>query len=95
MTNPYEPPKVTQKPVQRQEDFFVRVQKWQWRGFYLGLLLGILSTLVSASSDNELVSDVFDLLGALGAVLLFASLGTILPLVVWGFIKGYRESRGR
>ena len=92
MTNPYEPPKAPLKPSPRSDDFFVRAQKYQWRGFYAGLLLGILSMLVTANSGNELVSDVFDFLGALGAILLFLSIGSILPLAIWGFVKGYRES---
>lgn len=95
MINPYDPPKAVPKPASRRDDFFQRAQKYQWRGFYIGLLLSILSILVSANSGNTLVSDVFAFLGALGAILLFLSLGSILPLAIWGFVKGYRESRRR
>lgn len=93
MTNPYEPPKTMQKPAPLVQDFFIRMQKYQFRAFYAGLLLCIASALLSGMRGYPVLADAFDILGAVGAVMLFLSLGSILPLSVWGFVKGYRESR--
>ncbi|MFK7909483.1 MAG: hypothetical protein AB8F34_02660 [Akkermansiaceae bacterium] len=92
MENPYEPPKVVQEPPPPQHDFFVRAQKYQWRGFYVGLVLSIVGAIFSRANES-IAEKAFGLLGILGVILLFLSLGSILPLAIWGFVKGYRESR--
>lgn len=95
MTNPYEPPKAVQQPAPRKPDFFARAQKYQWRAFYSGLVLCIAGALLPSPAAHPLLMDIPDLLGVAGAVLLFLSLGSILPLAVWGFVVGYRESGRR
>ncbi len=95
MTNPYEPPKTIQEVSPEKQDFFVRVQKYQYRMFYSGTILCILTAIFLAIQSHPILSKVLYVFGAVGVLFLFVSLGSILPLAIWGFVKGYREARKR
>ena len=95
MTNPYEPPKSVQELGQGRRDLLERMQKYQFRVFRMGLILGVISVLLLAVLPvGEISSGIVMVLGLLAVLCIFASFGMILPLVVLGFLKGYRESRG-
>ena len=93
MTNPYEPPKTIQKPVSLKQDSFMRIQKYQYWGFYGGLIITVGSIILGSSTSQLIWDSVLDATGTIGVLMLFASIGSILPLSIWGFVKGYRESR--
>lgn len=93
MTNPYEPPKTIQKPTPSNTDLFIRLQKYQWRAFYLGIILAIASTIIANTTTSPIMADVFDLIGSIAGFILFISVGSILPLAIWGFVSGYREGK--
>ena len=95
MTNPYEPPKTVQQSKPHMVDFFVRAQKWQWRGFYWGILTAVICMILQASVTDPLTLSILVVLAGAGGFVVTLSLVSILPLAVWGFIKGYRESRRR
>jgi hypothetical protein len=90
MTNRYESPKTSQKPASLKQDSFMRIQKYQYWGFYGGLIITVGSVILGSSTIWD---SVLDATGTIGVLMLFVSIGSILPLSIWGFVKGYRESR--
>lgn len=93
MKNPYEPPKVLQEPAAEKRDFFERMQRYQYRMFYVGIVVSVLSAVATAMEWSPILTQIFRVISVLGVLMLFVSLGSILPLAIWGFVKGYRESR--
>lgn len=98
MTNPYEPPKTQEAPGPGKHDAFELVVKWQRRGFFGGFFIAIGGALLSgmvSPTGNPLASDIADIIGAAGAMLMGVSVLAFLPVIAWGWIKGYREGRRR
>ncbi|MGB0775720.1 MAG: hypothetical protein ACPGUY_07730, partial [Akkermansiaceae bacterium] len=100
-TNPYEPPQTKQKPQPRVVEWFERCGKYQWRMFYSGMTMVLVSVIVpliidqgfGAEVGNKALSILFITLLSLGAGVMLLSLLLIVPLTIWGFIKGFREGR--
>lgn len=90
--NPYEAPKTIQAPAPEKADWLDRIGNWLRWSFRIGLLLILLSAFVHVRSGGpkELILDAGSILGS---VLVIISFVGILPLTIWGFIKGYREGR--
>ena len=86
--NPYEPPKTLESVTQERAELFDRIGGYLRWGFRIGLLLIILSAFVHMRSDGPL-----DTVSISGSILVVLSLIGIIPLSIWGFIKGFREGR--
>ncbi len=89
--NPYESPKAVQKLAVERQELFDRINKYQWRAFYIGLVMVVITVPLMAFTDAAF-RPIFTVLSITGSVLVIASIATVIPLSIWGFVKGYRDA---
>ena len=90
MENPYTPPK-TKEPQPQFVNFFDRIAKYQHRLFYIGITVTILSVFIPRHPES-FSRFLHDIILGLGIATVVIAIGSILPVVIWGFIKD-RENR--
>ena len=65
----------------------MRIQKYQYWGFYGGLIITVGSIILGSSTNQLIWNSVLDATYTIGVLMLFASIGSILPLSIWGFVR--------
>ncbi len=90
--NPYEAPKTVQPLAPEKTELFNRLGGYLRWSFRIGLLFLIVAAIVHTRTDGTMDT----MLGAvsiIGSILVVSSIVGIIPLSIWGFIKGYKEGR--
>ncbi|BDS07246.1 hypothetical protein NT6N_22860 [Oceaniferula spumae] len=92
MSDPYAPPKTQEKPRPKILDVFEQLTKYQQRIFYVGLAL-LIGSVAIPSDPETILGNTLIIVGSIGAILIVTAIFSTLPLVIWGFFRGYREGR--
>lgn len=90
--NPYEAPKTAQPLAPEKTELFKRLGGYLRWALRIGLLLVIATAFVHTRTDG-LMDTILDTISIIGSILVIGSIIGIIPLTLWGFIKGYKEGR--
>lgn len=90
--NPYEAPKTVEPLAPSHSELFDRLNRYVRRAFYTGLLMVLITAPISFF-ENRIIESFFKTVGILGFLLVAASIIAVIPLSLWGFVKGYREGK--
>ncbi len=90
--NPYEAPKTTQPLAPEKTELINRLGGYLRWPFRIGLLMILLTSFVT-TLPGSVMETTLNTVRIIGAILVITSIVGIIPLSIWGFIKGFREGR--